>query len=646
MHPPVRQDEYRVLILPATRRDAEVTKALLERAGLACAVCSDAQALASEIENAAGAVLFTDAAFNDRRINAVLDALRRQPPWSDIPSIVLCRIGAQSKFASEFLKSVGNVTLLERPTSSRTLVSSVKAGIRARERQYQIREQLIVLQDSEATLREREQQLHTLASNTPDILSRFDRNLRHIFVNQAASLVTGLSPESFLNRTHRELGIPAELSDSWEAALSEVFASGKRLRVPFSYTGASGTHHYDALLIPELGAVGTVETVLCVTHDITESKRAAQALEDANRRKDEFLAMLAHELRNPLAPILNASEVLARRLGADEQVQSTVDLVKRQVIHLTRLVDDLLDVSRITEGRIDLRRAPIGIAAILSQSRESVEPLMREKGHTLLGGSGYESLYVNGDHARLVQSVANVLTNAAKYTEPGGEIRLEVQRSAGDAVIAVSDNGIGISADLLPRVFDLFVQADRSLDRSQGGLGIGLSLVKRLIEMHGGHVRALSDGPGRGSRFEITLPLIEPPRTSAIEPSKSRISPKRILVVDDNADAADSLAALLELDGHVTEAAYTAKDGIERALAGRPDVVLLDIGLPSMNGYEVAANIRSGLGAVQLIALTGYGQAEDIRRTKAAGFDAHLVKPVDFAALARILGEFDLGRSI
>jgi PAS domain S-box-containing protein len=636
----IRREDYRVLIFPATRRDAEVTQALLERADVRCTCCADALALAREIEAGVGAILLTDAAFRDPHMEEVLAALDRQAPWSDIPTVLLCRTGAQSETATRILQSLRNVTILERPTASRTLVSSVKASIRARARQYQMREQFDDLRESEAALRLRERQLHTLTDNTPDLLSRFDEHLRHVFVNRATMSVTGLSSQEFIGRTIRELGMPAALCDLWEEALHEVFKSGLQRTIDFAYPSTDGLRHFHNLLIPEVGDAATVETVLCVAHDVTESKRASEALQKANRRKDEFLAMLAHELRNPLAPIRNASEILARKLAADPQIRTSVDIIKRQAAHLTRLVDDLLDISRITEGRIELRRGPLEISAIVSQAVESVEPLIREKGHTMLVGTGYQPLYVDGDHARLVQCIANILTNAAKYTDPGGEIRLEVQKRGAGIAIVISDNGMGIAGELLPRIFELFVQGDRSLDRSQGGLGIGLSVVQRLIEMHNGRVTASSDGPGSGSTFEIHLPLINPPENSGGKQLEPRVKAKRILIVDDNADAADSLALVLKIDGHETEAVYSAKIALEYAASWRPDVVLLDIGLPDMNGYEVAGRIRAARESVQLIALTGYGQAEDIRRARSAGFDAHVIKPVDFEVMGRIIAGF------
>jgi PAS domain S-box-containing protein len=633
-------EEYRVLLLPATRRDAEVTTALLKREKLDSVSCRDACALARELDGGVGAILMTDEALVDPGIAQVLDALGHQPAWSDVPAIVLCGHDRLPKLAGVAMQTLRNVTVLERPTTSRTLISAVKAAIRARTRQYQMREQFTTLQESEAAVRLRERQLHTLAENTPDILTRFDQRLRHVYVNQAATQATGLPSQQFLGRTHREIGIPSELCDQWETALRATFADGQRRRLAYSYPAGDGAHHYDALLVPEIGEGGAIETVMSVAHDATETRRSAQMSEEASRRKDEFLAMLAHELRNPLAPIRNASEILARRLADDPQLKKTVSLVKRQVTHLARLVDDLLDVSRITQGRIELRRAPQELAPILAQARESVEPLMREKQHVLLISMSFEPLYVHGDHARLVQSVANVLTNAAKYTDPGGEIRLELRRQQQQAVIVVSDTGVGIAPELLPRVFDLFVQADRSLDRSQGGLGIGLSVVKRLVEMHQGRVVARSAGPGHGSVFEIHLPLIDAPADSRASPPARAIQARRILIVDDNIDAANSLAEMLQIDGHITEVVYTGKDALAHASAQPVDVVLLDIGLPDMTGYEVAARMRPNIGPVQLIALTGYGQSEDVRRASEAGFDAHLIKPVDFDELERIIAEF------
>ena len=364
---------------------------------------------------------------------------------------------------------------------------------------------------------------------------------------------------------------------------------------------------------------------------------AQQELSRAARLKDEFLAMLAHELRNPLAAIRNASEVLARRLGADAAIQAPIEMIRRQTTHLTRLVDDLLDVSRITQGRIQLQRQPVNIANIVAQAVETVAPSMKEKGQEISVLAKRHPLYVDGDSARLVQCVVNVLVNAVKYTDNGGKICVETGIDGDSAIIRVTDTGIGISADLLPRVFDLFVQGDRTLDRSQGGLGIGLSVVQRLVELHGGQVTARSEGLGKGSLFELRLPAISKPRAPSGTEEGTAAPPKRVLIVDDNVDSADSLAMVLICDGHQIERVYTARAALERAQSFHPDVVLLDIGLPEMDGYEIARRIRKvpELAGVRLVALTGYGQPDDRLRAQSAGFDEYLVKPVEFHALAR-----------
>jgi PAS domain S-box-containing protein len=375
-------------------------------------------------------------------------------------------------------------------------------------------------------------------------------------------------------------------------------------------------------------------------------RQSQERLRDADRRKDEFLAMLAHELRNPLAPIRNVSELLARMLPPDSKLQEPVAMIKRQTTQLTRLVDDLLDVSRITSGRIDLRQTPIEVAAIIAQALETVKPLLDEKKHAVSITSSFRPLYVDGDFARLEQCVVNVLANAAKYTDAGGKILIQTRSEQACAVIEIADTGAGIAAELLPRVFDLFVQSDRTLDRAQGGLGIGLSVVKRLIEMHGGRIHAHSAGIGHGSTFEIRLPLIAGPTSIRPEVPRRKVTPRRILIVDDNADAANSLVLLLDIEGHETLAASSAREAIDRLESFQPDVALLDIGLPDMDGYTLAELIRESAPCkgMKLVALTGYGQAEDVARARQAGFDAHLIKPLDYSLLRQTLerlGESD-----
>ncbi|MFO0960404.1 MAG: PAS domain S-box protein [Isosphaeraceae bacterium] len=435
---------------------------------------------------------------------------------------------------------------------------------------------------------------------------------------------------------------PAEHRPSAEKARSELLDRGActpfqmelRLpdggRVPILIGGALIDH--------------AVPTWVCFVQDMTRIKQVERELRDADRRKDEFLAMLAHELRNPLAPIRNGIEVLEMAEGDEESRQWACEVIDRQVRHLTSLVDDLLDVSRITQGKITLHRSPLDVSAFVHAAVESSRPLISARGHHLQVDIGEGPLRVDGDATRLAQVVTNLLNNAAKYTPAGGHIRLSARRDGGRVAILVVDDGEGITPEMLPRVFELFAQADRSIDRSGGGLGIGLTLVKRLVEMHGGTVEARSEGPGRGSEFRVKLPLVatrpgaEADRPGPAPPAEGD-RPRRILLVDDNVDSAETLACLLGRLGHQVTLAHDGPSAIEAASASAPDLALLDIGLPGMDGYEVARRFRGdrARAGMQLVALTGYGSEADRRLSREAGFDDHLVKPVEFEALRRIL---------
>jgi signal transduction histidine kinase len=396
-------------------------------------------------------------------------------------------------------------------------------------------------------------------------------------------------------------------------------------------------------------------TNLALQAEVAERSRAEQALKEADRHKDEFLAMLAHELRNPLAPIRNAVHLMKLKAVEDPQLLLSRDIIERQLIQLTRLVDDLLDVSRITRGKINLTRQRVELRELVDRAVETVAPAIERQGHTLEVEIPNPSLAIYGDPMRLTQALGNVLGNAAKYTDNGGRITLRAQRRQRDVEISVRDNGIGIVPDVLPCIFDLFTQLDQRRSRPQGGLGIGLALVRQLVEMHGGTVTASSDGPGQGSEFTIRLPVsIErasskdeaedgvaepapPPQPSVALPRP--VTQRRILVADDNPDARESLATLLSLNGHEVFRAQDGSDAWLSAERHRPDVALLDIGMPCANGYEVARRIRGepwGRKMV-LVALTGWGQESDRRRSHEAGFDSHLTKPVDPQVLDELL---------
>jgi len=386
---------------------------------------------------------------------------------------------------------------------------------------------------------------------------------------------------------------------------------------------------------------GTPRGFAQITRDMSERRRVQQ-LESEGQRINEFIAMLAHELRNPLAPIGNAVGIL-EKLGRTPELQWVTQLIDRQVQHLTRLVDDLLDVSRITSGKIRVHKQPLELNALVRAAAESVRPVVAAHGHRFDVAPADHAIPIHGDPTRLTQVIVNLVTNASKYTPSGGRVALSVEQRASTAYLHVVDNGIGMSKQLIETAFDLFVQGDRTLDRAQGGLGIGLTLVKRIVSLHGGTVQATSAGVGHGTEFTVSLPVALP---RAAGPRGGRDgdaaggAPRKVLVVDDNVDAVASLAALLNLSGHHVRSAHDGREALRLAADDPPDIVLLDLGLPGMDGYEVARRLRAmpALAATRLFAMTGYGRQKDRRATGAAGFDGHLVKPVEYADLLEVIG--------
>lgn len=377
-------------------------------------------------------------------------------------------------------------------------------------------------------------------------------------------------------------------------------------------------------------------------------RTSARRLEEADRRKDQFLATLAHELRNPLAPIRNAVHFMQLRGNRDPEMQNARDMIDRQVRQMVRLVDDLLEVSRITLGQIQLKCEPVSLATVVTNAVEVSHPLIDSARHRLNVHLADESLYVEGDSTRLSQVLQNVLNNAAKYTPPGGEITLRVEREGSHAFIRVRDTGIGIPPSMLDRVFEMFTQVDRGSSLSQGGLGIGLALAQQLTQMHGGRIEVSSDGEGRGSEFSVRLPLSMSPQARALLPdlagSLYRPERRRVLVADDNIDGAESLRLNLEISGHDARAVFDGAAALALADEFRPEVMVLDLGMPKLDGYEVCRRVREFPWGndVMIIALTGWGQEQDRRRTLEAGFDHHLVKPVEPQLLTKLIGELRL----
>ncbi|HEY8878089.1 MAG TPA: hybrid sensor histidine kinase/response regulator [Roseateles sp.] len=504
----------RVLVLAPTLRDAEVTIRLLSEAGVDGVVGRDWRHVEALFDEGVGALILTDSTLADPGIHGLLRMLQSQPPWSNLPVLMLCRQGLQSPALRE--AGLNNLTVLDRPTSTGAMISAVKTALRGRRWQYQIRDQI-------------------------ESLQRADRSLRQ-----------------------------------------------------------------------------------------------------ADQRKDEFLATLAHELRNPLAPIRTGLELLSGKAQDESQVRSLAGMMQRQTSQLQRLIDDLLEVSRITTGKLVLQRERLDLRHVVEVALESCAPLIARGRHRLDVSLPEHAIWVDGDLTRLAQSLSNVLNNAAKYTPEGGHIAVALAQAGAEAVLSVRDSGVGLPPDMIGRVFDMFTQVGRSLQRAQGGLGIGLALVKSLVGLHGGRVSAASAGPGQGCTFTIELPVAPqsvapaspPPEAAPAEPR-----PVRILVVDDNDDAASSLAMLLSLSGHEVQVENGGLAALQTASTFLPQAIFCDVGMPGMGGHEFATRLRQDprFATTLLVALTGWGSEEDKKRSRAAGFDEHLTKPASVDAVTALL---------
>jgi PAS domain S-box-containing protein len=461
--------------------------------------------------------------------------------------------------------------------------------------------------------------------------------------NRGAERIFGYTANEAIGKSITIL-IPEELRSEEDVFLRRLRAGDRIEHYETVRVTKSGERLNISLTIsPVRDRRGRIIGASKVARDITARKRAEETLREADRRKDEFLAVLAHELRNPLAPIRNSLHLLRVSDAHSEQAAKARIIIERQVNHMTRLVDDLMEVSRITRGKVDLQREPVDVSAVVLSAIETSRPAIEAGKHQITMSLATEPMVVRGDFVRLGQVIANLLNNAAKYTPSGGQIAITTQSQAGQALISVQDTGSGIEPEMLSRIFDMFVQIDRPGHRAKGGLGIGLALARTLIDLHGGQITAKSDGPDKGSTFEIRLPLSEAGvrRRSPEVPEEWSVaqSPKRVLVVDDNQDAAESMAMMLVSMGHQVRVEHGGEAALEAAKADPPDVVFLDIGMPGMDGLEVVRRLRRepGFAQVRFAALTGFGQPNDIERSRQAGFDEHLVKPVSPDALKIIL---------
>ena len=506
---------------------------------------------------------------------------------------------------------------------------------------------------AESEVRRAREQLQVVVDATPAMIARYDAALHLVWSNKNYAGRFGKRPEELVGKHLREIVGEAAFAPM-EPATKRVMAGEEvdmEIEVPYPLLGLRSMHF---VVSPTYDGAGAVDGCVAVITDNTqhrqiehEKERALAELQEVDRRKDEFLAMLSHELRNPMAPILSAVEVL-RLAPVEADVTTTArGVIERQVLHMKRLLDDLLDVSRVSQGKISLNREVIDLGSTLLQAVEVSRPLLAEKQQRLSLNGVAAAIRVDADSARLVQIFGNLLNNAAKYSEPGGAIEVNLSVEGDEAVIKVRDHGVGMAPELLEHAFDLFVQDVRSLDRAQGGMGIGLTMVRSLIKLHGGSVQAFSEGPGHGCEIVVRLPrasaaveaasAARAPEPSRFLPSAPTDRPLQILVVDDNVDAASTLGRLLSLLGHEVSIAHDGPGALATITRARPELVFIDIGLPGMDGYELATALRSaGLESATLVAVTGYGRDDDLRRSRERGFDHHLVKPVDLAALRRI----------
>jgi PAS domain S-box-containing protein len=490
---------------------------------------------------------------------------------------------------------------------------------------------------SEAALRESEARYRALANATADVVYRMSPDWSQLRQLDGRGYLKDTAAAS---RYWIDDYIPAEDQERIHQAIAEAIRAKSTFELEHRVRRLDGSVGWTySRAVPMLDARGEIEEWIGAASDITERKLAEEKLKESDRRKDEFLAMLAHELRNPLAPIGAAAALLQRARPDEGLVRKTSEIIGRQVGHMTALIDDLLDVSRVTRGQVELDEAALDMRAIVADAVEQVMPLARTRHQQLEVDVPAQPMPVMGDAKRLVQVLANLLNNAAKYTQEGGRLRIAAAVREGEVAVDVIDNGIGMAPELVARAFDLFAQAERTSDRASGGLGLGLALVRSLVELHGGTVACESAGPGQGSRFTVTLPLLAQDAAPAAPRSATQEMADEaslsIMVVDDNVDAAEMLGLLLEASGHRVSIEHDPLRALERARAEAPQVCLLDIGLPGIDGYELARRLRAQpvTRHALLVAITGYGQDSDRRLAMEAGFDRHLVKPIDLDAL-------------
>jgi PAS domain S-box-containing protein len=603
---------------------------ILQRAGFTVIEAATGGEALNKVRTEAPELVLLDVKLPD--ING-LEVCRRIKTDPETAATLVLQTSAAAVHSMDKVRALdgGADSYLTEPIEPPELIANVRALLRVRH--------------AENALRESEERFRQMAENIEDVFWMLD---------PASDELLYVSPSY-----HRLWGRDAVTPKAGARHWSDAVHPDDEVRIAAAYRALliDGTFEEEYQIVrpdgrvrwvsergfPVRDAHGLIYRLAGIVSDISERKTNELLLRDADQRKDQFLAMLAHELRNPLAPIRNAIELMqADRLSSAETFDSARAIISRQVNHLSRLVDDLLDVSRITQGKITLKREPVEMTAAVAAALETVQPAIEKKQHEITIELPDESLYVSGDAVRISQVIANLLSNASKYTPERGHLLVSVSRVADEVKIVVRDNGIGILPDMLSRAFELFVQSESSLERSEGGLGVGLPLARTLVQLHGGRIEAFSAGLGHGSEFVVWLPLLpasEVPATAAPADTGNTPHTRRLLLVDDSIDAAEALSMLLETLGHDVRTANDPWTALELAETFVPDVVILDIGLPGMDGFELAREmrVRPATSKALLIALTGYGQEKDRQLSREAGFDHHFVKPISFKEIQAVI---------
>jgi PAS domain S-box-containing protein len=666
---PENEAAKRVLLAAPTARDAEITRLLLTRAGLACVVCGSLRGLAKEIEAGAGAVLLTEDAILGDGIDELLDTLNKQPSWSDLPVVMMMRGGNLSPVATRVLRLLRNVTLLERPAPARSVVSAMQSAVRARERQYQIREQIETIRQGERRM------TRIMESNVMGVT--FCDAERILEANDAYLKIIGYSREDLeAGRLNWRRITPGEYAHLDDRAIAEIARRGACAPFEKEYIRKNGTR------VPVLLRIASLEEnevkYVCLVQDLTgqkeaerersallSSERAARSeAERAGRIKDEFLATLSHELRTPLNAILGWSQVMRRGKLSTEDLQEGLDVIERNARAQTQLIEDLLDMSRIISGKVRLDVQTVEPVRFIEAAIETMRPAAVANDITLEKILDPAAGPIAGDPNRLQQVVWNLIANAVKFTPKGGKVQILLQKVDSHIQITVADTGIGIAPQLLAHVFERFRQADASTTRKYGGLGLGLAIVKHLVELHGGGVAAESAGEGHGTTFTVRLPVTiarrqlddgerhHPlvPTTNSSPYKTTDLSALKLVVVDDHADARDLIKRVLEECGAEVLVAVSAAEALLLVERHKPDVLISDIGMPDIDGYELLRRVRT-LGAprggrVPAVALTAFARSQDRTRALHAGYLAHLAKPVEpselIATIATVAGRTGL----